>query len=175
MRLITISVLSSILGIQVVSGSPDLPIVDLGYQLQQASFYNVSQDAHRSHSKVKRASDLEERRRPTANRRPLQLFKHPVRRTTGRQPPLPRAGITGHEPYRSRNQRIGTRVSPEFAGMVIGSHRLGDKRHPRIRVQLVCFSRAAVRERLDDAHPSTRPKNKRGLPSLRFRDPKFCL
>ncbi|KAH9234942.1 hypothetical protein K456DRAFT_1771397 [Colletotrichum gloeosporioides 23] len=40
MRLITISVLSSILGIQVVSGSPDLPIVDLGYQLHQASFYN---------------------------------------------------------------------------------------------------------------------------------------
>ncbi|KAF4918838.1 Carboxylesterase patB [Colletotrichum viniferum] len=40
MRLITISVLNSILGIQVVSGSPDLPIVDLGYQLQQASFYN---------------------------------------------------------------------------------------------------------------------------------------
>ncbi|KAF5512138.1 Carboxylesterase patB [Colletotrichum aenigma] len=40
MRLITISVLSSILGIQVVSGSPDLPIVDLGYQLQHASFYN---------------------------------------------------------------------------------------------------------------------------------------
>ncbi|KAI8309697.1 Carboxylesterase [Colletotrichum sp. SAR11_59] len=40
MRLITISVLSSILGIQVVSGSPDLPIVDLGYLLHQASFYN---------------------------------------------------------------------------------------------------------------------------------------
>ncbi|KAI8284668.1 Carboxylesterase [Colletotrichum sp. SAR11_57] len=37
MRLIT---LSSIPGIQVVSGSPDLPIVDLGYQLHQASFYN---------------------------------------------------------------------------------------------------------------------------------------
>ncbi|KAI8239339.1 Carboxylesterase [Colletotrichum sp. SAR 10_96] len=42
MRLITISVLSSILGTQVVSGSPDLPIVDLGYQLHQASFYNSS-------------------------------------------------------------------------------------------------------------------------------------
>ncbi|KAF0329845.1 carboxylesterase family protein [Colletotrichum asianum] len=40
MRLITISVLSSILGIQVVSGSLDLPIVDLGYLLHQASFYN---------------------------------------------------------------------------------------------------------------------------------------